>query len=148
MSSTHCCSISRLGLGRGNHQGQRLRVPRKQAGHTSASDQCEITSNMSCYAGAIHTGPSLRMLIRSPQTMEAGVQSYPKSKFLALRGFGGFARPEGHFHLYLRREQMAGTGHHLIMWTLSVEFKYATENAAKACARICIKVEFLSLIHI
>ena len=83
------------------------------------------------------------MLIRSPQTMEAGVQSYPKSKFLALRGFGGFARPEGHFHLYLRREQMAGTGHHLIMWTLSVEFKYATENAAKACARICIKVEFL-----
>ena len=27
----------------GNHQGQRPRAPRKQAGHTSASDQCEIT---------------------------------------------------------------------------------------------------------
>lgn len=43
MSRTHCCSISRLGLGRGNHQGQRLRLPREQAGHTSASDQCKIT---------------------------------------------------------------------------------------------------------
>jgi hypothetical protein len=25
----------------GNHQGQRPRAPRKQAGHTSASDQCQ-----------------------------------------------------------------------------------------------------------
>ena len=75
--------------------------------------------------------------------MEADVQSCPKSKFLTLRSLNKFACPEGHFHLQIRHEQMAGSGHHLIMWTLSVECKYATENTAKAFARICIKVEFL-----
>lgn len=53
--------MTRMGLGRGNHQGQQPRVLREQAGHTSASDQCEITSKMSCYAGAIHTGRSLHV---------------------------------------------------------------------------------------
>ncbi|MCV3274453.1 hypothetical protein, partial [Roseobacter sinensis] len=28
----------------GNHQGQRPRAPRKQAGHTSASDKCQSAS--------------------------------------------------------------------------------------------------------
>lgn len=83
------------------------------------------------------------MPIRSPQTVEAGIQSFPKSKFLTLLRFDEFARPEGHFQLCLTREKMAGSRHHLIMWTLSVEFEYATKNVAKAFARICIKKEFL-----
>lgn len=81
--------------------------------------------------------------IRSVQTMKADVQSCPKSKLLIRRGFNEIARSEGRFHLLFRHVQMAGTGHHLIMWILSVEFKYATENTAKTFARICIKVKFL-----
>lgn len=45
-------------LGRGNHQGQRSRAPREQAGHKTASDKMPITSKKSCFAGAIHTGQS------------------------------------------------------------------------------------------
>ena len=43
VQDTFVVRMTRMGLGRGNHQGQQPRVLRKQAGHTSASDQCEIT---------------------------------------------------------------------------------------------------------
>ena len=45
-------------LGRGNHQGQRSRAPRRKAEHKTASDKMQITSKMAFFAGDIHTGQS------------------------------------------------------------------------------------------
>ena len=70
----HLSACENGDLGRGNHQGQRSQEPREQAGHKTASDNMQITSKMSCYAGAIHTGHSrqTRRILRCPLRRIAG----------------------------------------------------------------------------
>ncbi len=64
---------------RGNHQGQRSCAPRKQAEHKTASDKLQVTSKMSCYARAIHTGQSVSSLRLRERPLRDGEERMQRS---------------------------------------------------------------------